>query len=103
MSKEITIKDENGKPIWYAKVENDHVSLEFEAFADAPGAGSVETIYEIAQEKYQEILDKFELGDIPIGKALREISDRGFGKDFVIWSIDNQIAVKSFTWISFGD
>ena len=103
MKKEILINDENGKPIWFAKIESDQVSLEFEAFADTEGGANVETIYSISSDKYQKIFSKYDLQIMPIDQALQTISDNGLGKDFLIWSIENQIAVKAFTWVSYDD
>jgi hypothetical protein len=103
MDKEIRIKDKNGKPIWFAKVEVEYVSLEFEAFADTHGGANVETIYSIAEDQYQQVIRRYEFQQMPIDQVLQAISDNGQGKDFVTWSIQNQIALKAFTWVSYGD
>ena len=102
MIEKVIIKNSKVEPIWFVYIEDDHLRLEFEYYADHNGGGNSEGIHKITPEKYEVIKEHFKISHLSdIGEALQQISNSVRGEEFKNWALENAIAEIEFVWVTF--
>lgn len=104
MKEYVEIKDAQGEPIWYARISNSCINLEYESYGFKDGGPNIESDVSIPSSEYPKIREHFGYERwYPIGDLLQELSDAGRGQEFKTWANKNLEIKVNDLWFSFND
>ena len=102
MSEEITIRNSEGTPIWYATINDDSIKLEFESYGRGHEDPDIESHVSIPGSEFEKIRENFGYEEYyPLARILQELTDTGRGEEFKDWAESNLALKTDFVWFSF--
>jgi hypothetical protein len=100
---QIRIVDEDGKPIRYAYLEQEHLKFEFEFYSQDENEGDYEIIQTVAPTEFESIATMFGLERTDdILSLVQEISDSGRGGDLINALNSKEIKNRLHKWGSYS-
>ena len=98
---QISINGSDGKPVRYAHLDGDDLTLQFEYYARNANEDDYEVIQTVSPESFASIAIKFELDpSLNILEILQQISDSRRGEELVDALNKKEIPCELFTWRS---